>query len=269
MKVSFSTLGCPRWTWNEVFSTAKDLGVQGVEIRGLGSAMYAPEIKEFSEAECENTKEKLSKLNIEIPIFTTGAALADREKGNKSFVEACDYINCASRMGVKYIRIMGTDKPEITDGDFDRCVELYNLVCEYGKIQGVTPLLETNGKLSNSDFMLEILNRVKSDNKGVLWDVHHTVRFADEAPLKTVNTLGNYIKHIHVKDSVVEDGSVIYKMMGYGDLPVGEALRELKKTGYDGFVSLEWVKRWQPYLQEPGIVFAGFANYMADIMEEL
>ena len=36
----------------------------------------------------------------------------------------------------------------------------------------------------------------------------------------------------------------------------------LKDGGYDGFYSLEWVKRWDTTLEEPGIVFAHFANYM-------
>ena len=33
MKVSFSTLGCPEWSWAEITSMAKDLGFDGIEIR--------------------------------------------------------------------------------------------------------------------------------------------------------------------------------------------------------------------------------------------
>ena len=35
MKLSLSTLGCPGWSWNEIFATAKDLGMNGIEVRGV------------------------------------------------------------------------------------------------------------------------------------------------------------------------------------------------------------------------------------------
>jgi len=37
MKIGFSTLGCPDWTLSEILATAKDLGYNGVEIRGIAS----------------------------------------------------------------------------------------------------------------------------------------------------------------------------------------------------------------------------------------
>ena len=61
-------------------------------------------------------------------------------------------------------------------------------------------------------------------------------------------------------------GGVRYKLMGYGDVPVENAVLALKNIGYDGFLSLEWVKRWNPELEEPGIVFAQYKNYMKEIM---
>jgi fatty-acyl-CoA synthase len=48
-----------------------------------------------------------------------------------------------------------------------------------------------------------------------------------------------------------------------------DALKELKAYGYDGFVSLEWVKRWNPDLSEPGIVFPHFMNYMEFLFKQL
>lgn len=42
MKLSLSTLGCPGWSWNEIFATAKDLGMNGIEVRGVANEMFAP-----------------------------------------------------------------------------------------------------------------------------------------------------------------------------------------------------------------------------------
>ena len=58
------------------------------------------------------------------------------------------------------------------------------------------------------------------------------------------------------------NGKVSYRMMGYGDVPLKSVLKELGRIGYKGYLSLEWLKRWNPELQEPGIVFAHFVSYM-------
>jgi sugar phosphate isomerase/epimerase len=75
-----------------------------------------------------------------------------------------------------------------------------------------------------------------------------------------LNTLKEHICHVHIKDSIEKDGKIIYKMLGYGDVPVVEALHLLKEGGYKGHLSLEWVKRWLSDLEEPGIVFLHFIN---------
>ena len=41
MKLAFSTLGCPEWTWTEIYPMAYDLGYSGIEIRGLGEEITA------------------------------------------------------------------------------------------------------------------------------------------------------------------------------------------------------------------------------------
>ena len=83
-----------------------------------------------------------------------------------------------------------------------------------------------------------------------------------EAPETTVQNLGAYIKYIHVKDSVMTENGVEYRMMGEGDLPVDEMVFALRSINYDGYISLEWVKRWAPDLSDAGIVFPHFINYM-------
>ena len=157
---------------------------------------------------------------------------------------------------------MAEPTPQPEDGDLDLAAKKYAQVCAYAKGSGVTPLIETNGHLASSDAMLRFLDAAGQDNAAVLWDIHHTVRYFAEKPEDTVRKLGGLIKHVHVKDSVMKNGVVEYRMMGYGDIPVQDALTALEKTGYDGFISLEWVKRWNPELEEPGIAFACFCSYM-------
>jgi hypothetical protein len=57
--------------------------------------------------------------------------------------------------------------------------------------------------------------------------------------------------------------------MGYGDIPVEEAKKELDRVGFDGFYSYEWVKRWVPELEGSGIAFHSYADYMRSLDEDI
>ena len=60
----------------------------------------------------------------------------------------------------------------------------------------------------------------------------------------------------------MENGKPVYKMTGEGDIPIAETIDALKSINYEGYLSLEWVKRWAPDLSDAGIVFPQFINYI-------
>lgn len=39
MKIAFPTLGCPDWNWEDIMVAAKDLGYDGIELRGIEHQM--------------------------------------------------------------------------------------------------------------------------------------------------------------------------------------------------------------------------------------
>ena len=101
-----------------------------------------------------------------------------------------------------------------------------------------------------------------SDAVGALWDVHHPYRFMGEKPTVTFQNLKPWLCHTHFKDSLPQGDGFHYTLPGFGNLPLEEIVDTLKSGGYDGYYSLEWVKRWDTSLEEPGIVFAHYANFI-------
>lgn len=269
MKLAFSTLGCPGWSWNEIYATAKDLGLQGIEVRGVGRELYAPKAKPFLPENIEATIAQLTAQNLCISMLTSGATLGVGDT-DTSITEAKAYIDLAGRLGVPFVRVMIAGKPEPVEGeDIEKCGKLYRELCDYAAPKGVSPLLETNGELASSEVMAELMRGVKAENCGVLWDIHHPYRFFEESPEETYGNIRQWVKYVHVKDSIGDAANVEYRMMGYGNVPVLDTLKLLDKGGYDGFITLEWVKRWNPDLQEPGIVFSHFSDYMRCLLNQL
>jgi len=269
MKIAFSTLGCPGFSWADTYTMAKDLGYNGIEIRGLGDDIFSADAKPFDESQLPQTLKKLNSLRLEIPCLSSGCCIKFAEKEEENFQEIVKYINLASKLGTPYVRILGDLEPQPKDEVDDEIVlsALRRLV-PIAEEKGVTLLVETNGVYSDTARLCRLLDNIASDAVAALWDVHHPYRYAGETPGKTVQNLGAYIKHVHVKDSVVVDGVTQYRMIGDGDLPIDEMMMALNSINYDGFVSLEWVKCWAPDLEDAGVVFPHFANYMSRYMEK-
>jgi fatty-acyl-CoA synthase len=263
MKIAFSTLGCPDFTWPEIYAMAKDLGFDGIEIRGLGEDIYAVKAKPFTDEQLPQTIEKLKSLNIEIPCFSSGCCIKYKEREEENIKEITQYILLAAKMGAPYVRILADEKPYPEDQvDDDVVLQTLKRVIPIAEENNVTLLIETNGVYSDTSRLCELLNNAASDSVAALWDIHHPYRYANENPEVTVKNLGAYIQYVHVKDSAEEDGKICYKMMGEGDLPIHEAMLALQSINYEGYISLEWVKRWASDLSDAGVVFPQFENYM-------
>lgn len=262
MKLAFSTLGCPDWTFPEMMSTAKDLGFEAIEVRGIEKEVFAPFAKPFKDINIEKTKQSLKEKGLEISNLATGVCVGDVNHIESALGEAVVYINLAARLGVKYIRVMISNKPYAENSCIESAIVIYQKICDYAAEKGVTPLIETNAELADSKVMKQFMEDVNRENSGVLWDVHHPYRYFNETPEQTYANIGKYVKYVHVKDSVMENYKVKYKLMGKGDVPVKEALKVLKYNGFDSYITLEWVKRWCPDLEGAGIVFSHFIDYM-------
>ena len=47
---------------------------------------------------------------------------------------------------------------------------------------------------------------------------------------------------------------------------MAEAYQVLRAGGYDGWLTLEWEKKWHPEIEEPEVAFPGYARYMRGLM---
>ncbi len=263
MKISFSTIACPDYSWVDIYSMAKDLGFDGIEIRGMGDNFAAYKAMPFTEANRPKTMAKLKALNIEIPCLSSGCCLKFKEKEAETIAELTEYCKLAQQINAPYIRVLA-DLEAAPNGEVDDAyvAEQLKKLAPIAAQYDVTLLVETNGVYSDTHRLRALLDSVNSHKIAALWDMHHPYRFAGESPEQTVANLGELIKYVHIKDSVMENGKVVYKMMGEGDLPIQKMIEALQSIQYTGYVSLEWVKLWMPNLLDAGVVFPQYAEFM-------
>ncbi len=261
MKLSFSTVGCPNWSWNDIVSSAADLGYNGIEVRVLGTERYAPKFRPFLQDNIDETKKMLKSRNLEIPCLSSGAIIGDEG----FFEEVRAYIDLAQKLGVRYIRVMPEAQSAPTKRlDDKKITECLRPLGKEAKEKGVTILVETNGEYCESKRLNDVLDKCEG-GVGALWDIHHTYRFGGESAEYTYDNLKDYIKHVHVKDAVKQRAEVKYVPIGNGDVPINDAVALLIDSGYDGYFSFERKKNLYDQMEDAGIGFMQYIDYMKNI----
>ena len=159
MKIAFSTLACPNSIWRDIYSMAKDIGFDGIEVRGLGSDILAMRARPFTEAELPATMKKLNTLRLSIPCFSSNCCLkfADKKEENKR--ELTEYIQLAQKTGTPYVRVLA-DLDVRPDGEVDDELVIAQLreLAPIAEAHGVPLLVETNGVYTDTARLRRLLS---------------------------------------------------------------------------------------------------------------
>lgn len=117
---------------------------------------------------------------------------------------------------------------------------------------GMTIALETHDSFASAALVAELLGQVGSPSFAALWDLHHPYRVG-ESPDDVLRALGARIYLVHVKDARRRGDGWDLVPIGEGEVPVRKSLSALHGAGYDGWLTVEWEKRWHPELAEPEV----------------
>ena len=262
MKLAFSTLACPNFSFREIYSMARDLGFSGIELRGLGDDLFSKIEEPFAKENRAASREKLTAKSLSTVCVDSKVGFFFDEEAARADILSC--IDLAHDLGSPYVRVLGELHAAPThDVNDELACKLLQELAVVAERAGVTLLVETNGVYADTRRLAALLADVGHDCVGALWDMHHPYRFFGESGADTVKNLGAHIKHVHIKDSEEANGKITYKLMGEGDLPIAEMIAALDSINYEGFLSLEWLKSYTPDLENAAIVFPHFVNYMS------
>jgi sugar phosphate isomerase/epimerase len=288
LRISFSTLACPEWTWGKIAETGGANGFDGVEIRMLGGETDLLACPEFGEQVLETNLRHLVLQGMKVCGLASSVRFdhLDRAEREEELAVGKLYIDLAQRLGAGFVRVFGDVLPSAGEPAARHAV-LRNIaggldaLATYSDLHGgtVDVLIETHGDFADSKLMLELLVHVREPRVGVLWDTHHPWRFYNEPVSETYRWLKPWIRHTHWKDSVSEAAGEIatmvedripprgrmpghrpanYVLFGTGEFPAAETLRLLVEGGYSGWCSLEWEKAWHPDLADPEVALPAF-----------
>lgn len=270
MKIAFTTLACPNWSWDKILQESVNLGYDGIEIRGIEGEMNIARCKPFLPENLDRTKKELKDRGIEICCLDTSCVFHSPEQFDQAVQEGIAAIDTAQQLEVPYIRVFGDAVPNNSNKEetIERVARGLKILVQHAEKTNVHVLLETHGDFADISNILSVLHQVEHTRLGVLWDINNPYKYeTGESMADTHTKLKPYIKHTHIKDTLGRGEEMQIKLVGEGDVPVNECISLLREHGYNGWLSFEWEKKWHPSIEEPEIALKQFMDFINNAPE--
>lgn len=266
-KLSFSTLGCPDWNFDQITQFAADHGYKGLEIRGIQRELDLVKSPIFSSATARSlTLARMKEKGLRFVGLGSSSTLHFKEavKRKAQLDEGKRFIDLAEQLKCPYVRVFPNNFPkeQTKEETMDLIKSGLLELSAHAKGSGVEVLMETHGDLVYLADLESIMKEVNSPKIGLIWDISNMWTVTGEAPTKVYPALKKYIRHVHVKDAIKEEGKLRYTFLGKGQVPIFEGIDLLARDNYKGYYSFEWEKLWHPEIAEPELALATFPKAM-------
>ena len=253
MRLAFSTLACPDWSLERAAEAATVYEYEGLELRLLDGELVSPDM---SERDRRRVRYVLADCGLALCCVDTSFEIADPRA---SVDEGLACVDLAASLGGPMIRLFGgAPEDELFADVCARAAERLDRLADHGRSAGVTVAVETHDSFAAGEVLARVLDSVDPD-VGIIWDTLNAV-LANEAPERTFAALANRLVHVHVKDGAAAPDPETNVLLGRGTVPVPAILSMLAGAGYEGWLSVEWEKRWQPRIEEPEVALPWYAD---------
>lgn len=271
MKIAGHTMGTPEYTLPEAIRFFSSFGLDGIEIIVQTDGYKCAIDLNAKASEVAVVKKLLHENNLAVACLTPYLNLFNSidETERKAECERLrKVILLAEALDAPSIRIYGG---KFITGEMDpgglkiaQLVKSMRECGEFSKAHNVNLCMENHfGTMTTTAAKsAEIARLIDHPNVGILYDQANIAFFPAEEFEEAIRLQAGKIFHVHVKDLVYREvvgqlvcsevshikeseRTVSSRIPGEGILDWPSILGSLKKSGYDGWLSLEYERRWQ------------------------
>jgi sugar phosphate isomerase/epimerase len=273
MKIAAHTMGTPEMPLPEAIRLFAAQDFDGIEI--IWDDEYQCALRKgASEAQVSELARMLSDHGLAASCLTpymTGLDTPGLVERKRNIDEFRRCIDAASMLRAPCIRVYGgaylPENREIRADLEEALVSALLVLCRNAVHAGVTLALEThfNTLTCTAAETAEIVRRVDDPRVRVLYDQPNLEFSGGEKHAEALEILNGLIAMVHVKDLVYKEGAqsgfssskvvtvdeserrISSRIPGEGIIPWPNILSALHAQGYDGWLSLEYERRWYPH----------------------
>jgi sugar phosphate isomerase/epimerase len=278
MKIAGHTMGTPELSLHQAVELFSGQGFDGIEI--IWDDEYRCALsKSASSGNRIELKETLAVNGLGVACLTpymTGINAPDASMRRRDLEDFFRCMEAAEELGAPCIRVYGgayqPERDKNLRGDLEKhLVDSLRIMGERLTGTGVTLAVEThfNTLTCSAAETAEIVKRVGHPHVRVLYDQPNLEFSEGEDYQEALALLQDLIVMVHVKDLVYKEGAkqhftssktvtvyeserrTISKIPGKGIIQWPEILASLRSRGFDGWLSLEYERRWYPHNLPP------------------
>lgn len=272
MKIAGHTMGTPEYTLFEAIDLFAEIGLDGIEIIIQQDGYQCAIPLDASMDYVREVRAKVDAAGLKVSGVTPYMNLynsLDETEREEACAQLRRVIDMAVILGAGAVRIYGG---KLVDGEDDadgkKLAQLTKSMRECGdycKPHGIKLVLENHfGTMTTTAAKTaEIIAAIDHPNVGVLYDQANIAFFPAEEYEEAIELQKDKIYYVHCKDLVYRGGvpqkpkftmvshinederTVHSRVPGEGILDWPAILKRLKEIGYDGWISMEYERRWQ------------------------
>ncbi len=244
-----------KMSYFDIIEKTKELGFDAIEF-SIGDEL--PGGRET----VAKLRDKCAEVGLPIASYTTGANFLVKDQAAE-IARVKEHVDRAEIMGAPVLRhdmcwgfYEGYEGVKTFDAIVPIIAPAIREVTEYAQSKGIRTMSENHGYFAqDADRLIKVITAVGSTNYGWLCDVGNFC-CADEDPAVSVGKLAPLCFHVHVKDMFLRSGMLpdpgkgwgrtragnFFRgtIFGQGNIPTLQCLQNLKRNGYDGYISLEF-----------------------------
>lgn len=270
MRIAGHTMGTPEYTVTEAIKLFHDIGLDGAEIivqdgykSGISCNCCMAELAEVK----KNAEENDIAIACLTPYYSCFNDL-DESVRTAEIERICKVIDACRYLNSHYIRIYGGN---LAAGDTrclkerrERLIKSMRYLGNRAAENNVTLVVENhfNTMAVSAAESAELIMEINHPAVRILYDQANLTFTGNEDYEEAISLQHQYVAYMHVKDMVFKEGvafsstdifhpdeserNVRTRIVGEGIIPWLKILKLMKEKGYNGWLSLEYERRWHP-----------------------
>ncbi len=257
MKFVGHTMGTPELDIYGSIDLFRELGYSGIEIRCAEDGHINSE--KIADTDLSAIAQYASKNSIEISCLTPYFRDFVTQKRETELSNLRRVVEIAVLLDCRNIRLYGGTDP-VPDG-FDEGTtwkETVSGIRDFAANTDVRFCIETHigSQTYSAEDAVRMVEEIDRDNVGILLDFAWVYLAGKENACEAVGLTFQYLFHCHYKDWILSNLEAAQPerkacMMGDGSIPWHELFHELIERGYDGTMSDEYERYWNPDILPP------------------
>lgn len=249
---TFSSLGCPELNLPQVVELAKRKGLNKLELRTLEDRVDLPAYFRENYGTPENLRAWLEAESVQVVALDASLKLVGNKPEDRDAL--LEFVEWAEALGTRWLRVFdgGTFASDLSPEDLKEATDTIAW-WRGARAKGgwKTDIMAETHDCLTATTAIKTLQANLDEPLAILWDTHHTWKKGGEDPAATWPAIKASVVHVHVKDSISEPSArhpFTYVPLGDGEFMLKDTLDMLAADDYEGIVSIEWERKWHPYL---------------------